>query len=657
MHPTTCPLDCPDACGVLVESDAAGAFVGLRGNPAHPYSRGALCGKTGAYGELIQSPDRLTTPLIRERGGFREASWEEALDRIAERVGTVAGPDILALPYAGSMGLIASKFPLRTMHALGACFHDSGNCDTTSSAGYAAVLGHLVGLDIEEARGADGIVIWGSDVRRTVQHLFPMIKERGKAGVPIIAIDIYRTDTMREIEAWGGRGLILQPGTDSILATALSRAAFEREQVDREFLRSECHGAARFEEHLRSAPTIAEAARATGLEACEIEDLLQLLARSKRLFLRAGSGWTRRTNGGMGMRAVCSLAAVLGKASRVHYESAEVFRFDESVIERPDLRSAPLEHVRQVALGREMVAGRFQAAFVWGHNPAETLPDSAAVRAGFSRDDLFLVVHEHFLTSTAQLADVVLPATMFVEHSDVYRSYGHRCAQYGRKAVEGPPGARSNVAAFSAIAKALDLPTATWDVTEEGLCEALIDASREHLGETARTQLLSGEPTKLEPPPGDWGTPTGKVELYSEALEAQGEPPMATASADPGLGGERAFWLVSAASIHTHNTTYLHSARHARRAGPPRCHVHPADLEALGLSEGAAVTLHNDRGRITLNARASDAMLRGTVRVDGFPRKEDVPERIGINVLNGPEISDIGNGTTYFSTRVDLTPA
>ncbi|MFT7485560.1 MAG: anaerobic selenocysteine-containing dehydrogenase, partial [Candidatus Paceibacteria bacterium] len=135
LHPTTCPLDCPDACGVLAETDAAGRLIRLRGNPEHPYSRGALCSKTSSYHELVHSPDRLLTPYVREHGQLREASWEEALDRIVERVSPLPGKDILALAYAGSMGIVASKFPMRSMHALGATLHDSGVCDTTSSAG------------------------------------------------------------------------------------------------------------------------------------------------------------------------------------------------------------------------------------------------------------------------------------------------------------------------------------------------------------------------------------------------------------------------------------------------------------------------------------------------------------------------------------------
>ncbi|MFT7670244.1 MAG: anaerobic selenocysteine-containing dehydrogenase [Planctomycetota bacterium] len=666
LHKTTCPLDCPDACGVLVETDDAGQLVRVRGNPEHPYSRGVLCSKTNSYHERVTSSKRLLSPLIREAGGFREASWEVAVGLIAERLDAVRGPDILTMEYAGSMGMVARKFPMRMMHALGATAHDAGVCDSTSSAGYEAVLGNIIGIDMLEAENADGIIIWGSDVKRTIQHLFPMVKARAAAGVPVHVIDVYRTETMAAVERWGGLGLVIRPGSDSVLALALARAAFERGHVDRAFLAAECHGAQEFEAHLAGAPSLQSAAEITGARLEDIEALGALLYNSQALFLRTGSGWTRRTNGAMGMRAVCSLAAVLGKADRVHYESADIFPFDTDLIARPDLRPAPAPPLfKQVQLGRELSAGRFKAVVVWGHNPALTLPDNAATTRGFARDDLFLVVHEQVMTETAKLADVVLPATMFIEHSDIYRSYGHRVAQYGRRAIAPPPGPKSNVAAFAMVARELKLPEVAWNVTEASLCEELMASVTDQISPEQLATLRAGDPTVFEPPQGTrqsssggtWGTPSGKVELVSQLAKDEGQSALAEWSCDPGIGEGRAFWLVSAPSKDTHNTTYLESDRHAKRAGRPSCFVNPLDAEEHSLVERGAVTLHNDYGRITLHVALDEGMPRGLVRVDGFPRPEEVPEGVSINVLSAPDVSDLGGGTTYYSTRVDLSPA
>ncbi|MEO2094577.1 MAG: molybdopterin-dependent oxidoreductase [bacterium] len=657
LHPSTCPLDCPDACGVLVETDAAGALLRVRGNPEHPYSRGVLCSKTAHYHELVQSPERLLRPLVRRAGVLVEASWDEALALIAKRVKPLAGERILALEYAGSMGLVARRFPMRMIHALGGVQHDGGVCDTTSTAGYSTVLGRCIGPDVESLSDSDAAVIWGSDVKRTIQHLQPGLQKLAKGGAPLAIVDIYRTDTVRSFEKFGARSLIIHPGTDAALALAICRAAFERGWVDRERLAAECLGAKRFEAHLCGAPSVDEAARICGLEPAEIEFLSHILRHAKQPFLRTGSGWTRRTNGAMGMRAVCSLAALLGHAERVHYESGAVFTFDKQLVERPDLRHAPLPPpVHQIQVGRELNSGRFGAVFIWGHNPAVTLPDSRAVRLGLSREDVFCVVHEQFLTETAELADVVLPATTFVEHSDLYQSYGHRVAQYGRAAGAPPPGPRNNVDTFCAIARALGLEQEAFHTSADELCLELIRAASASLGAEAQESLLAGKPTKIQPPTGPRGTPSGRVELFSTAAASAGQPPMATFVPEITPGTPRAFSLVSAPSKHTHNTTFSRVQRHRARSGEYTCHINPLDARRLGLATGDLATLVNDLARITLPITPSADMPPGLLRVDGQPQAHDTPEALPLNALHHDQLSDLGSGTTYMSTRVDLVP-
>lgn len=660
---TTCPLDCPDACGVLVESDDAGRFVRLRGDPEHPWSRGVLCGKTQLYGELIESPDRLRTPLVR-RGGKKSAelvpaTWDEALDLVAARLRHVPGRELLALWYGGSMGLVQRRFPLRMMHALGATLHDGGICDATGEAGYQAVFGAYAGPDIETVDGADLVLLWGCDMVRTHQHLQPRIQALCKRGVPVIAIDVWRTETIRALERWGGRGLVLRPGTDAALALSLARIAFELGEVDHAFLQGECTGAAEFETHVRARGDLERTARITGVPAGDIAAFASVLLRARDPFWKTGVGFARRRNGGMNMRAVCSLAAVLGHARRVHFESAAHFGLAEEVVQRPELRgSVPDERVVQVALGETLCAGRFSACVVWCHNPAVTLPDSARVRRGLARDDLFLVVHEQFLTETAELADVVLPATMFPEHADVYRSYGHRVMQYARAATRAPEGPRSNVETFAGLAQRLGLPRETWDVTAEGLCEEFLAASRARLGDAALAELRAGRGVKpAELAQRGWPTPSGKVELASATLEALGQPRLATYVPDDWCGETGEFVLLCTPSVNTHNSTFVHSARHVKKDGPPRVHAHPAELSRLGVAEGERVTLSNARGAVTLPIAACANTPPGAVRIDGLPRRRDVPEGVGINALVSGATSDLGNGNVLYSTRVDVRPA
>jgi anaerobic selenocysteine-containing dehydrogenase len=666
ITPLACPLDCPDACGMLVESDSEGRFVKLRGNPEHGYSRGHLCGKTAIYGDLIRAENRLLTPLVR-RGTKRDgelvpATWDEALARIVERVGPLKtqGERILVAFYAGTMGRIQRFFPLRMFHALGATLTDGGLCDSSTTAGYECVLGNVVGADLERAHESDAVVLWGCDMVRTVQHLQPAVQKLAKAGVPVVAIDIYRSDTIAALETWGGRGLIVKPGTDAALALGLTRIAFERGWVERAFLERECLGAAEFERHVRSGHDLKWTSDATGLSEGEILALAELIGRSPKLLLKTGVGFGRRRNGAMSMRAVCSLAAVLGKVDNLHYESFSCFELADGVVQRPDLQPAarPCSTFKHVQLGRELESGKYGALFVWAHNPAVVCPESARVRAGMQREDVFVVVHEQFLTESARLADVVLPSTMFVEHPDVYRSYGHRRLQLARKASVAPPGPRSVVETFGAIAKALDLPRETWDVDADELCDELLEASLKLKDGEQRAELLAGRPIKVAPKlrPGQ-GTPSGKVELFSAAAQALGQPPMASYVPDDACGTRGEFWLVSAPSVHTHNSTFSHSARHVRRVGEHRVKLNPSDAARLGLDRSSRATLSNEHGSITFPVEITADMPAGVVRIDGLPRADDTPERIGVNALVSSAVSDLGDSNTLYSTRVDVRRA
>lgn len=662
VTPTTCPLDCPDACGVLVRSDERGQFVELRGNPAHGYSRGALCSKTQAYGDLIQSPDRLLTPRLRDaRGNLVEATWDAALDRISQRMAGIRGPEVLAAWYAGSMGIVARRFPLRMMHALGATLVDGGLCDNSASAGYESVLGRVLGFDLERAEECDFVVLWGCDMVRTVQHLQPAVQRLCKRGIPVFAIDIHRSDTLRAVERWGGRGLVLRPGSDAALALALCRLAFERGDAAREFLQREAHGLEAFERHVRAGHDLAWAEEHCGLGARDIEELHRALARAQRPLLKTGVGFARRRNGAMSMRAICALAAVHGKVDGLHYESFDNFRLAEESIERPDLRPAdcPDRRVTHVQLGRLLESGEYRALFVWGHNPAVMCPDAGRVRRGLERDDVFVVVHEHFLTETAERADVVLPATMFPEHADVYRSYGHRRMQLAARACTPPVGPRCNVEAFGAIARRLGLRKETHGASPEELCDELLTASSARIGADGMRRLRAGEPWKIEAPPIEgkrWDTPSGRIELFSDSAAAAGSLPLPSYVPDDAAGGRGAFWLVCAPSKHGLNSTFSHSARHMARAGEPCVHVHPTDAERLGWREGRMGTLANEQGRVTLRVRLDGDVPRGLLRVDGVPRSRDVAEGVGINALVPDAVSDLGNGNVLYSTRVDALP-
>ncbi|MEM6671393.1 MAG: molybdopterin-dependent oxidoreductase [Planctomycetota bacterium] len=669
---TSCPLDCPDACGVRVERDERGVLKRIRGNPGHAWSRGSLCGKTAIYHEVVHAPGRLSVPLVRSGDGFREASWDDALATIVRRLEGIDGDDILALPYAGNMGLVQRRFPQRLMHALGARAHDSGVCDSTSEAGFQLVNGRSVGpdLDLEATpERSDLFVLWGSDAKRTTPHLMQRLKRLCDAGVPVHIIDVYRTETIETVEGWGGTGHVVRPGSDGALALGLAARAFDERAADLDFLKNECHGAAEFRAEVAGAWPLGRVAEITGLDEAAIRSLSDAFHRAKAPLLKAGIGFARRRNGGENMRAIASFAAVLGRSDRIFFQTSDHFGLDDSVVSRPDIRSAPERPpVSQVGLGELLDGGMFTAAIVWGHNPAATLPDSVRVKRGLARDDLFLVVHELFMTETARLADVVLPATAFTEHSDLFRSYGHRTLQVGWRSTEAPGEQRSNVACFSAIGRALGFSGAdgfpddrqgpAFEVDEDVLVGELLAANRARFTDDEYQRALAGEPVKLIPPTfDDRGTPSGKIELVSERAVAAGGSRVASWSEDDGAGMKGTFQLLSTPSTATHNSTYLHVPRHRERLGIPRVHVHPRDAQSVGVDEGALVRVKSEYGALTLTLTFDETLPRKTVRIDGFVNEDLVPERVGVNALTSPKVSDFGGGNVLYSARVELEAA
>ena len=644
----------------------------LRGNKEHQWSRGSLCGKTAVYHELVNAPNRLRVPLIRRASGFEEATWDEALSHIVTRMDGIDGADVLALNYAGNMGLVQRKFPMRLMNALGASFHDNGVCDATAEAGFQTVMGRSVGpdLDVEAEPGnCDLFVLWGSDAKRTTPHLMQRLKRLADAGVPVIVLDIYRTETIKKVEEWGGRGFVLHPGTDAALALGLAARAFDQRAADIEYLKVACEGAAEFRAEVTGAWPEERVSEITGLSKEDFLALSESLHRAMSPIIKAGIGFARRRNGGESMRAIASLAATLGQGDRLFFQTGDHFGLDDSILTREDVRAAPAPPpVSQVGLGRILDEGAFRAAFVWGHNPAATLPDSVRVRRGLARDNLFVVVHELFMTETAQLADVVLPATALTEHSDVFRSYGHTTFQVGWRSTESLPEQKSNVKCFSAIGRALgftgdagfpdERQGPMFEVDEDVMVGDYLAMNRKRFTSEEYFAALEGKPVKLTAPVfEDRGTPSGKIELVSETAEQLGRPRVATYTPDDGAQMKGTFQLISAPSTATHNSTFLHVPRHRERLGIPLAYLHPLDAKVAGIDDGGGITLRSEYGAITVTAKLDGDSPRKTVRIDGFINESLVPEGVGVNALTSPDVSDLGGGNVLYSNRVEIEAA
>ncbi|MFT5058426.1 MAG: anaerobic selenocysteine-containing dehydrogenase, partial [Planctomycetota bacterium] len=523
-----------------------------------------------------------------------------------------------------------------------------------------SVLGRTVGFDLQQTESCDAIVLWGSDVARTMTHLLPRLKAAVDNGARLVAVDVVRSKTMEWVERHGGLALQIHPGTDAALALALSDMAFQDRAADLTFLKEQCVGGAEFRAHVAGRVSLAQAADITGLTEALISELGDCLHAAKKPLFKLGIGWARRRFGGMGVRAVCSYAAVLGAAEGVFWESGDHFDLDLSLVAGSDLRpeGASDEVVHHVQVGRELEAGRFGATLVWCHNPAVTVPDSGAVRRGLAREDNFVIVHELFMTATAQLADVVLPATSFLEQFDLLASYGQRVLNFVAPSISTQDNCRSNFDAFAAIAQAVGLPESVWGGSEEDFCKSVLEANRERFTEQEWSRLLAHEPVELQAQEHEgWGTPSGKVELFSqEALDA-GLPAMAEYQPDDGGGHSGAYWLFPGPSKATHNSTFLHSERHLARLGKPTVSMNPDDASTAGLSTGDTVRVHNDLAALTLTLDIQDFVPQGALHISGFVDESQVPERSNVNHLVNGDLNDMGDGSTLFSTRVSLSRA
>ena len=462
LRRSTCPFDCPDACGLLVEVDVeAGRALAVRGDPEHPWSRGSLCPKMTAYERTVHAPGRLATPLLRDgpkgEGRFRRASWDEAVALVAARwraiVAEHGAEAILPYSYAGTMGLVQRNAGHAFFHALGASRLERTICSPAKEAAWSAVMGDTLAPDPEEIAESDLVVVWGLDAVATHLHLVPRLKEARARGVEVLLVDTYRTPTARVAD----RTFLVRPGTDGALALGLLHLLAREDQVDRAFVAAHVLGFDALEREVLPEWTPARTAAVTGLSPEDLAALAGAIGRARAPFFRIGSGLSRYGNGCDAIRAILALPAARGAwavpGGGALCSTSSGLAFDLSAVTRPDLQPRPTRLVNMNQLGHALSAldgPRVMSLYVYHSNPAAVAPDQNAVLAGLAREDLFTVVHERFLTDTARYADVVLPATSSLEHPDLYRAYGHYNIQRVRAAIPPVGEARPNWEVFQA---------------------------------------------------------------------------------------------------------------------------------------------------------------------------------------------------------------
>ncbi len=660
---SVCPYDCPDACGLVAEVEG-GRVVAVRGDPEHPYSRGTLCPKMTGYDRTVNSADRLLHPLVRTgakgEGRFRRASWDEAIALVARRFREIAAGDgaeaILPYSYAGSMGLVQRNAGMAFFHRLGASRLERTICTPAQDAGWKAVMGATPGPSPDAVLDSDLVVLWGINAVATNLHFVTRVKEARRCGAKVLLVETYANDTARVAD----RTLLVRPGSDGALALGIVHVLAKEGLADEAFLAAEAVGWPALRARALAEATPEAASAATGLPAAEIVALARTLAAARAPFIRVGGGPSRHANGAMNVRCVVALAAVLGAWGRkgggcltaTHSSQA----FDLSPLVREDLLPRPTRTVNMNQLGRALGAldPPIRAMYVWCSNPAAVAPDQNAVLRGLARDDLFLAVHERFMTDTARFADVVLPATTSLEHADLYRSYGQYTVQRAAPAIPPRGEARPNWEVFRALAAAMGFEEPLFRMGTDEVIDLLLAQPSEWRGPDLAARLAEGRAVELAVPPGPrWRTPSGKIEL-----ENRSEPePLPRALPSYQDAGGPPLRLVTAPALHTLNSTFMDRAELRDRNGGMALQLSPADARARGLADGQRVVAWNDLGEAAFLLRVTDRVPPGVAVAEGVWWLAHAPGERNVNALTSQRLTDRGNGSTFYDNRIDVRAA
>ncbi|MGC3997355.1 MAG: molybdopterin oxidoreductase family protein [Anaeromyxobacter sp.] len=664
---SVCPFDCPDACGLLVEVED-GRAARVRGDPGHPYSRGTLCPKMNGYDRTVHSPDRLTHPLIRTgpkgAGEFRRAGWDEAVALITSRWRQIIAEDgpeaILPYSYAGSMGIVQRHSGFPFFHRMGASRLDRTICTPAQDAGWEAVMGRTVGPSPEVARESDLVVLWGINAVATSIHFAQRAKDARRGGGRVLLIDTYANDSA----ALADEVVLVRPGSDGALALALVHVLAREGLADEAFLAREAVGWPELRARALAEYAPAAVSARVGLAPEAIEALARTLARARAPFFRIGGGPTRYGNGAMTVRCMVSLVAALGAFGRPGggclHSTASSRAFDLSVLKREDLQpDGPARLVNMNELGRALTALRdppVRAMYVWCANPAAVAPDQNAVLAGLRREDLFLAVHERFMTDTARHADVVLPATTSLEHADLYRSYGQYVVQRAPAAIPPLAEALPNWQVFQRLAAAMGYDEPLFRLgTDEVIDLVLAHVDPAWFAGVDRAALAGGEPVELAPPAAlpRWDTPSGRIELLNPRLPEPLPRFLPTHAED----GPLPLRLVTAPALHTLNSSFQERPELRSRNGGMLLQLAPSEAAARGLADGQAVVAWNELGEAMFILRVRDGVPAGVAVAEGVSWLAHAPGDRNVNALTSQRLTDQAGGSTFYDNRVDVRAA
>ena len=697
-----CPHDCPDACGVLITVED-GRATRVQGDPEHPVTRGFLCAKVAKYLDRVYSPDRVFYPMRRVMGkgagaprtgqspvptqAFQRISWDEALDEITRRLKQAAaesGPEsILPYSYGGTIAALnGASMDRRFFHRLGASQLERSICSSAGEEGLKSVIGIKMGTEPEQFAHSRYIIAWGSNIHGNNVHLWPFIEDARRKGARLVVIDPYRTRTAKCADWY----LPINPGTDAALALGMMHVIINGNLHDADYVSRYTIGFEDLKAKVQEYPP-EKVAHWTGIPADDIRKLAREYASERPAVIRVNYGIQRSERGGMSMRAVAMLPCLTGSWKEVggglQLSTSGAFGLNKDGLEMPELMQKalgrPARVVNMVQLGRALNSLNdppVKALFVYNSNPAAVCPNQNEVIRGLKRPDLFTVVHEQFFTDTTDYADIVLPATTFFEHKDLVGAYGHYYLQTSTQAIEPMGECRSNVEMFRALAEKMGFDEECFGESVDSMIDCALDSpnpwlkgiSRERLEREKHVRLQFGGPSAqagaAEPPflpfaKGDFPTPSGKAEFYSEKLKGQGlDPVVAYTPPEESRHGVKAngfpLELLARKPDNHLNSTFANVA--SVRALEPLMGVlemHASDAKTRNIRDGDQVRAFNGRGEAVLRAQVNGSVAPGVVAARLDWARFD-PSSRNINALTSEKLTDMGNAATFYSVCVEV---
>ena len=679
----TCPHDCPDTCALLITVED-GVATQVKGDPDHPTTAGVLCTKVARYAERTYHPDRLLHPMRRVgkkgEGSFERISWEQAIDEIAQRLGSIAArapQAILPYSYCGTMGLVQGEsMSARFFNRLGASLLDRTICAMAGATGYKYTIGASVGTDLEQFQDAKLIIIWGGNPIASNLHFWTRVQEAKRRGAKLIAIDPYRSLTAEKCN----QHIALLPGTDAALALGMMHVLIRDDLLDDDYIAKHTLGFAQLQ--ARAAEWPPERAAATcGISALEVVELAreygQAAQRGEPVAIRVNYGVQRVRGGGMSVRTIACLPALVGAwrhaAGGVQLSSSGSFPANRSALQRPDLLKQPSRTINMTTIGDDLLRDsspafgpKIEAVIVYNANPLAIAPDSSKVMQGFLRDDLFTVVLEHFQTDSADYADILLPATTQLEHVDAHLAYGHLYMMANNAAIAPMGEAKPNTEIFRLLAARMGFDDPCFRQSDDELAAQAFDTRDARAMHFDWESLKARGWQKLNMPAapfanGGFFTPSGKCEFYSAAMLADGHDPVPTytapyesAATNPDLARRFPLAMISPPARNFLNSTFVNVKSLRGIEDQPYLDIHPLDSAARGVQDGDMVRIFNDRGSFVARARVTDKARAGLVVGLSVWWKKLASDGKNVNEVTSQRLTDMGRAPTFYDTLVQV---